>query len=98
MMHSIFFACLSIASIIMSTTSIAEPVLLEDFRSTPELRWEYIGDNLKGGMFGSCVEFMSENGEAALKLSDTTSSESRGGFIQTRTPLATELPNTAQGI
>jgi hypothetical protein len=90
--------CFAIASITMSPPSNAEPVLLEDFRDTPELRWEYIGDNVMGGVSEGRVEFVSEDGEHALKLSGTVSTENRGGFIQARLPLTTELPETAQGI
>ena len=87
-----------IASIIMSNHSNAQPLLLEDFRDTPELRWEYIGDNVMGGVSEGRVQFVSEDGEHALKLSGTVSTENRGGFIQARLALATKLPETAQGL
>lgn len=93
------FACgLAITSIIMVNALAFTPVLLEDFTGTPEARWEYIGDNVMGGVSEGRVEFLSEDSKGVLKLSGTVSTENRGGFIQARKPLAASLPESAQGI
>ena len=96
-----FFAlCLAIASITMvnSSATAFSPILLEDFSGAPEARWEYIGDNVMGGVSEGNAQFLHEDGVRLLRLSGTVSTENRGGFIQARMPLADSLPASAQGI
>lgn len=87
-----------------ATTSALGPtaVLLEDFKSDAQNRWEFIADTVMGGVSSGSVQFLSDNGQPVLRLTGTVSTANNGGFIQARLPLeqtATHpLPDSARGI
>jgi hypothetical protein len=84
-------------------------ILLEDFRNTPQDRWEFIADTVMGGVSTGRVQFVSLQSpddpaqmDTVLQLSGTVSTANNGGFIQARLPLAqtsnNPLPDSAKGI
>lgn len=47
-------------------------------------KWEYVSDQVMGGVSSGKLEFLSENNQKYLRLSGKVSTENNGGFIQFR--------------
>jgi hypothetical protein len=69
-----------------SGNNLAETMLKDNFND-PE-RWEYISDNVMGGISTGQVEYQNFDGELVAKLSGNVTTENNGGFIQIRMNLS----------
>ncbi|MGO1117952.1 CIA30 family protein [Rhodovibrionaceae bacterium A322] len=72
--------------------------MIENFHSSPDTRWEFISDQVMGGVSTGQVSFSESAEEASLRLQGSVSTENNGGFIQARLKLKDRLPESAQGI
>jgi hypothetical protein len=57
---------------------------LEDFGDLAQGQWEFIGDNVMGGISTGKIEFHMEDGISYIRLRGNVSTENNGGFIQAR--------------
>ena len=68
--------------------------MIEDFSGTPALRWEFISDQVMGGVSTGRVSL--ERDETArqtvLHLRGSVSTKNNGGFIQARLKLPRKRP------
>lgn len=78
--------------------AIAEDVLIENFKSQPEARWQFIADTVMGGVSTGQVEFVQGEGDAYARMTGRVSTENNGGFIQFRMELPRPLPKDAVGL
>lgn len=78
--------CLSLYLIPSSVAE--EPLMIDNFESQPELRWDYISDQVMGGVSEGSLVFDSEGGNAFAHLTGKVSIENNGGFIQLRREVA----------
>ncbi len=72
--------------------------MIEDFSGTPASRWEFISDQVMGGISTGLVTFRQEDGQTVLNLQGSVNTANNGGFIQARLKLPTRLPQNAQGL
>jgi hypothetical protein len=61
-------------------------------------RWDYFSDQVMGGVSEGRATFEQKNYQSVLRLTGIVSTANRGGFIQARSKLDTQLPATAQGV
>ena len=72
--------------------------LMDDFSKQPESRWEFITDQVMGGVSTGQVKFEAVDGRMAAHLTGKVSTVNRGGFIQFRSKLDTPLTDTLEGV
>ena len=72
--------------------------MIEDFTGTPASRWEFITDQVMGGVSTGRVALESDSGQTVLHLQGVVSTANNGGFLQARLKLPNRLPKTAEGI
>ena len=72
--------------------------LIDDFKTQPETRWEFIADTVMGGISTGNLTFPQVNGDRRARMTGSVSTRNNGGFIQFRTKLPSPLPNTARGL
>ncbi len=72
--------------------------MIEDFSGTPASRWEFISDQVMGGVSTGQVSLESEAGQTVLHLQGAVSTKNNGGFIQARLKLPQRLPKAARGL
>jgi hypothetical protein len=78
--------CLSLY--LIPSSAAEEPLMIDNFESQPELRWDYISDQVMGGVSEGSLVFDSEGGNAFAHLTGKVSIENNGGFIQLRREVA----------
>ena len=61
-----------------------EDFIFEDFLSNTNKDWEFISDNVMGGISFGKLQFISEEGYTFARLTGKVSLENNGGFIQFR--------------
>lgn len=79
-------------------TAMAEGGMLEDFSGTGGTKWAFFTDQVMGGVSEGRARIEEVDGERALRLTGTVSTENRGGFIQARLDLDAPLAPDAEGI
>lgn len=62
--------------------------MIKDFSGTPASRWEFITDQVMGGVPTGRVSFEGDAGQTVLHLQGAVSTANNGGFIQARLKLA----------
>ena len=91
----IYSLCLMIG---LSTLNAAEPLLMDDFDTQPQTRWNYVSDQIMGGVSQGQLAFKAEGSERFAHMTGSVSTENNGGFIQFRTSIAKGSTATASGI
>ena len=97
---NLLFALTVLAVLVLWTpsASIAEDIMIDDFKSQPETRWRFIADTVMGGVSTGKVSFLEENGETHARMTGSVSTRNNGGFIQFRMKLPSPLPKSAVGL
>ena len=72
--------------------------IIEDFSGAPSSRWEFISDQVMGGISTGQVSLESEGEQVVLHLQGAVSTENRGGFVQARLMLSERMPKAARGL
>jgi hypothetical protein len=72
--------------------------MIEDFTGTPAARWEFVSDQVMGGVSTGNVSLEREGDQSILHLQGVVSTKNNGGFIQARLKLPERLPKTALGL
>ena len=86
MLGKYFFAILSLAVMPINTAK-AEVMIIDNFSDIPQRRWEFISDQVMGGVSTGIVEYKSEKGISYALLKGQVSTANNGGFIQIRTDI-----------
>lgn len=76
----------------------AENSMIENFKSQPATRWQFITDTVMGGVSTGKIDFINQNGDAFARMTGNVSTDNNGGFIQFRMNLSTPLPKEALGL
>lgn len=77
---------------------VSESKLIDDFRSNPEQRWQFIADTVMGGVSKGAVRFETEDGNSYAHLTGSVSTANNGGFIQIRRQLNAAPSGSAKGV
>lgn len=81
-----------------ATLVVGATPMLDDFSETPEARWEFLTDQVMGGVSTGKMSFEKEDGRPVAHLSGTVSTANRGGFIQFRKKLTEPLVEGVSGV
>lgn len=76
----------------------ADNMKVDDFSDNPGQRWQYVSDQVMGGVSAGVVEYKSQDNEAYASLIGEVSTENNGGFIQIRTKLDKKHVVDAGGV
>ena len=76
----------------------AENSMIEDFKSQPATRWQFITDTVMGGVSSGKINFIKEDGDVFARMTGNVSTDNNGGFIQFRMKLSAPLPKEALGL
>jgi hypothetical protein len=94
--------CLVIATstffLLSIATSLGQSMLIDDFRSNPEQRWQFFADTVMGGVSTGQMEFTTKDGTSFARLTGAVSTENNGGFIQIRREIETIPSTTIKGV
>ena len=78
------FRFIIILYLVFMKQSIGEEVLFENFNNKPEEKWEFITDQVMGGVSEGKVEYFKEDEISYARMTGIVSLENNGGFIQIR--------------
>jgi len=85
--------------IIMNALAFAgEKSMLDDFSDRPDTRWEFLTDQVMGGVSQGRLSFVTIDGRPVAHLTGSVSTANRGGFIQFRTTINEPLKDGLDGV
>jgi len=76
----------------------ADEIMIDNFESDSGVRWDYLSDQVMGGVSEGSASVGNDNGEAYAHMTGDVSTANNGGFIQLRTRLAAGADKDAAGI
>ena len=59
-------------------------MLIDDFKSTQNNQWQFISDQVMGGVSNGSLDFIKKDKQSFAHLTGFVSTENNGGFIQVR--------------
>ncbi|MDJ0828094.1 MAG: CIA30 family protein [Rhodobacter sp.] len=83
---------------LLAGPALAGAMMLEDFTGAPETRWDYVSDQVMGGVSEGAAAFEAEDGTAFVRLTGGVSTANNGGFIQVRQLLSEAFPAGSEGV
>ena len=89
---------ITLLTVFISTTAMAQTILFDEFSDNPADRWEFITDQVMGGVSTGNVSFMTEEGTNYARMTGTVSLQNNGGFIQFRRTVTSHFEKSKQGI
>lgn len=72
--------------------------MTDKFDNDPAKRWEFIADDVMGGVSKGSVSFEHEGGIAYARMTGRVSTANNGGFLQFRRQLDQRLPDETKGV
>ncbi|MDG1694011.1 MAG: CIA30 family protein [Porticoccaceae bacterium] len=76
----------------------AEPMIIDDFTSNDQPQWNYVSDQVMGGISEGILVFRTDKEESYAQLTGEVSTKNNGGFIQFRRDLIIPDTQGVQGI
>ena len=76
----------------------ADKIVLDEFQSGAETRWEYIADGVMGGVSQGGADFEDDGSQSYVRMTGSVSTENNGGFIQVRRLFPEALPAETKGL
>ena len=89
---------ITLLTVFISTTAMAQTILFDEFSDNPADRWEFITDQVMGGVSTGNVSFMTEKGNSYAQMTGTVSLQNNGGFIQFRRRVTSHFEKSKQGL
>ena len=75
----------AVFALTVSQLASAETMLIDNFSNNPQVKWQYVSDQVMGGVSKGAVEYKKEDAISYAALVGEVSTENNGGFIQIRT-------------
>ena len=75
-----------------------DTLMVENFESNPEQRWNYVSDQVMGGVSTGQVTYGQQDDVSYAHMTGTVSTENNGGFIQLRSRIAKGSAEAAAGV
>jgi hypothetical protein len=72
--------------------------MIDTFDKDPARRWEFIADDVMGGVSKGSLSFGREDGIAYARMTGRVSTANNGGFLQFRRRLDQRLPEATRGV
>ena len=85
-------------TVFIFTPAMAQTILFDDFTDKPAERWEFITDQVMGGVSTGNVSFMTEKGTSYARMTGNVSLQNNGGFIQFRRRVTSHFEKSKQGL
>ena len=92
------FRFIIILYLVFIKQSIGEEVLFENFNNNPQKKWEFISDQVMGGVSEGKVEYFKEDEISYARMTGIVSLENNGGFIQIRKKIDFSLSKEIKSI
>ena len=92
------FRFIIILYLVFIKQSIGEEVLFENFNNNPQEKWEFISDQVMGGVSEGKVEYFKEDDISYARMTGIVSLENNGGFIQIRKKMDFSLSKEIKSI
>ena len=89
---------ITLLTVFISTTAMAQTIHIDEFSDNPAERWEFITDQVMGGVSTGNVSFMIEEGTNYARMTGTVSLQNNGGFIQFRRKVTSHFEKSKQGL
>ena len=86
------------AVVLAAGMAMAEPRLIEDFTDGPERRWDYVSDQVMGGVSEGGAAVSTDGARQFLRLTGDVSTANNGGFIQVRRKFSGGFPEGTEGL
>jgi len=93
-----FVAVMALGVLVVGTAATGGEQMIEDFSGTPDARWEFISDQVMGGVSTGTVALEREGPQGFVHLTGDVSTKNNGGFIQARLQLSEALPAEVTGL
>ena len=84
--------------VLISFPAMAQLKLFDNILSNPSERWEFITDQVMGGVSTGRVDFISEGVDSYARMTGNVSLENNGGFIQIRREVENYFKEPSEGI
>ena len=84
--------------VLISFPAMAQLKLFDDFLNNPSGRWEFITDQVMGGISTGRVDFISEGVDSYARMTGNISLENNGGFIQIWREVENYFEEPSEGI
>ena len=97
-MYKLLYASIIFINLTLIVNAGAETMILDDFKSDRQSQWNYISDQVMGGVSEGNLLFDHDQQEHYAQLKGQVSTKNNGGFIQFRTDLKRMDKNSYQGI
>ena len=89
---------LSLFTMALSATVVADEMVMENFESNPEQRWSYVSDQVMGGVSTGQVVYAQQGDVSYAHMTGSVSTENNGGFIQLRSNVSKGTADQAVGV
>ncbi len=76
----------------------SDDYMFENFDNKNRGNWEFISDNVMGGVSFGKIDFLSENNQHFIRMTGFVSLENNGGFIQVRRKVSSKKYDIKNGI
>ena len=84
--------------VLISFPAMAQLKLFDNFLNNPSGRWEFITDQVMGGISTGRVDFISEGVDSYARMTGNVSLENNGGFIQFRREVEIYFGEASEGL
>ena len=84
--------------VLISFPAMGQLKLFDNFLNNPSGRWEFIADQVMGGISTGRVDFISEGVDSYARMTGNVSLENNGGFIQIRREVENYFKEPSEGI
>ena len=92
------FRFIIILYLVFIKQGIGEEILFENFINNPQEKWEFISDQVMGGVSDGKVEYFKEDDKSYARMTGIVSLENNGGFIQIRKKMDFSLSKEIKSI
>ncbi len=87
-----------VAFILSVSVSGEEQIMIDNFTPESDVPWQYLSDQVMGGVSEGSAELGKEDGEHYARLFGNVSTANNGGFIQLRTSLQSGVDKNTRGV
>jgi hypothetical protein len=89
---------ITLLSFFLTSTIWSEQIVLDDFSESSNLQWDYLSDQVMGGVSQGKLQIVIKETQSYAQLSGEVSTENNGGFIQFRASLSDVDKSNIKGI
>jgi hypothetical protein len=89
---------ITLLSFFLTSTIWSEQMILDDFSESSNLQWDYLSDQVMGGVSQGKLQIVIKETQSYAQLSGEVSTENNGGFIQFRASLSDVDKSNIKGI